>query len=236
MSKGMELLRQANEVREQGDPLRSLQIADGAAIEFQKEGNLTKLAETCAIRLLAYRHLFDSTGDTCFLILGKYAALAGVAIAESSGDKTALAIPYFNLAKIIAQTDGYKEAVKYYEKALDYMIKDPPPSHDRKGVVADFKIHLSICQYRSGDKTALNRLEEAVSELDASGEKEFALYNYLVWKSGAYMEAAKMLAEENPTLAKEYLAKARGIVESDERLSIRRGQWWKIADSLGVGR
>lgn len=228
----MELLTQANVAREEGNPLKSLQLADEATLELQKEGNLPKMAEAQAVRYLGFSHLFGKADKRAYLMLAKNAAVGGVEIAESCGDKTALAIPYFNLAKSYMSLEQYSQAVSAFEKALDNLTNNPPESHNRAGVKADFKIHLAEAQYLAGDKEAINMLVKGVEELDASDEKEVSAYNYHVWKSGAYMSAAKLLKEDNPELAKEYLQKAKEIIDSDPELIVRKTQWEKLAETF----
>lgn len=232
MTHGMELLNQANVVRENGDPLKSLQLADEATVELQKEGNLPKMAEAQAVRYLGYNHLYGKTEDQSYLMLAKNAAVSGVEIAESCGDKTALAIPCFNLAKSYMSLEQYSQAVGAFEKALDNLTNNPPESHNRAGVMADFKIHLAEAQYLAGDKDAINLLTKAVEELDASDEKKISPYNYGVWKSGAFMAAARILKDDNPQKAKEFLELAKNVIDSDPALKVRKTQWEKLAGTF----
>lgn len=232
MTKGMELLTQANKVREDGDPLKSLQLADEATVELQKESNLEKMAEAQAVRFLGYNHLYQKTEDRSYLILARNAAESAVEIAESCGDKTALAIPYFNLAKAHMSLEQYDQAVTAFKKAIDNLTSNPPESHNRAGVMADFKIHLAEAMYLAGDKEAINLLIKGIDELDASDEKKVSAYNYLVWKSGAYMSAAKLLREDDPESAKEYLQLAKDIIDADPALKVRKTQWEKLVDSF----
>lgn len=227
-----EILDRANEEREKGNPLLSLQLCDEASVDFQKEKYVAGVAESQAARFLALRHLFQKTGDKTYLILAKHAALSGAEVADSGGDKTALAVPYYNVAKTYYTLEDYPNALLWFQKAFDSIVNNPPTSHNRAGVVADFKIHVAISEYWNGDKEALKKFEEAVSELDASDEKTVSDYNYHVWKSGAFMEAARMLKKDNIDLAKEYLSKAKEIIDSDSRLSLRKNQWEKIAKEL----
>ena len=230
MTIGMDLLNQANKVREKGDPLKSLQLADEATLELQKEGNLPKMAEAQAVRYLALKHLAGSTGDKVYFYLAKQATASAVEIAETCEDKTGLAIPYVNLAKAYLDLEQYDQAVIFYKKALENQINNPSKDHNRAGVVADFKIHLAEAEYLAGDKTAIDRLIKGISDLDASDEKEVSIYNYHVWKSGAYMSAAKLLKEDKPESAKEYLEKAKEIIDADPALKVRKTQWEKLAE------
>lgn len=232
MTRGMELLTQANEIREKGDFLKALQMDDEATLELQKEGNLGKMAEAQAQRYLCFSLLYGKTDERAYLMLAKNAAVGAVEIAESCGDKTALAIPYFNVAKAYMSLEQYTQAVGAFEKALDNLTNNPPESHNRAGVMADFKIHLAEAQYLAGDKDAINLLVKAVEELDASDEKKISSYNYGVWKSGAFMAAARIMKDDDPGKAKEFLELARNIIDSDPALKLRKEQWEKLAKTF----
>ena len=44
------------------------------------------------------------------------------------------------------------------------------------------------------------------------------------------MSAAKLLKEDNPESAKEYLQKAKEIIDADPALKVRKTQWEKLAE------
>ena len=221
---------QGLQAREKGDFTGSLQQVSAARVAFQEEGNDAKFAETMAGDFLTYRHLFDKTGYKGYLVLAKCAALASVELAELSGDKTALAIPLFNLAKAQETLGQLTEAVETYRKAVTALETNPPASHNRPAVKADFKIHLTTGEYMAGDKTAYARAASATAELEAAEETD---YNKHVWLSGAQMRMAAMLKSNDPVKAREHLAKAKEIIDADEQLTIRRQQWEKLAKEIG---
>lgn len=231
-TRGREIHGREEQARESGDFLDALRLSDEAMLAYQEDGDDAGFAEIHAARFLILRHLFEKTNYKPYLILAKFSAMSSVEIAEHSGDKTALAIPYQNLAKIEEDLEEYKDAIDNYTKSLEHLEKYPPATHNRPGVVADFKIHLHLCELRSGDKSALPKLEEAIEELKNSGEKEVSDYNFNVWLSGAYMKMAEILAKDNPEKAKVALQKSKEIIDSDERLKLRLGQWQKIADKI----
>lgn len=228
-SKGREILGKANVDREEGKILSSMQTADTALIEFQKESNLSGIAESLAVRVLALRRFYSETSDVSFLILAKHVGEAGVELAEKSGDKTSLAIPLFQLAQTYKIIKDYNKAISAYKKAIEHLQNHPPEAHNRPGVLADFKINLSVTEYLSGDKSALEKLNSAIADLEKTDEDS---YNKNVWLSGAHMDIANMLKEDNLELAKEHLAKAKGIIDSDERLKLRKKDWEKLAQSF----
>jgi len=91
------------------------------------------------------------------------------------------------------------------------------------------KAHLAYAKYKSGDKSGLDLMDEAINELLSSDEMK---YNKDVWLSGAHMRAAEMLREDNLRLAKEHLQKAKDIIEANNELSLRKQQWKTLSTSL----
>ncbi len=232
MSKSREILGKANELREAGKYLESLQLADEAIVTAQTENDPGVFSEGLAVRHLGYKLLFQDTNDQNYLILAKHAMYASVEIAEKSGDKTTLAIPYFNLAKVLDEVGQIQESLKYFKKALQELKTNPPESHNRPGVVADFAGYIATEQYKLGDKSALSLIDEAIETLKNSGEDQVSKYNYNVWLSGIHMRTAELLKEDNPELSKKHLSQAKEIIDSDPKLSIRLKQWQKLADKL----
>lgn len=227
---GRKLLKEAAILRESGKTLESLQGDQAARIQFLTDGDLLGAAESLAADSLAYRHLWQSSENANYLVLAKMVTMAGVELAEKSGDKTALAIPYFNLAKVFEDLKDTKAAAENYQKAYELVTTFPPASHDRAGVKADFKVHLVTAQYRAGDKTA--KIDEAIAELEKSGEEKVSKYNYDVWLSGAHMRAAEVLWTDNKIAAQEHLNKAEEIVKANSELTIRKGQLEKLKERL----
>lgn len=232
MPKARDVLGKANQVRENGDYLESLKLADEAIVTAQTESDFGVLSEGLAVRYLAYKLLFQDTNDENYLTLAKHTMYASVEIAEKSGDKTALAVPYFNLAKVLDEVNQVKESLVYFKKALEALKANPPESHNRPGVVADFAGYLATEQYKSGDKSALSLIDAAIETLKNSGEDKISDYNYKVWLSGIHMRAAELLKDDSPDLSKKHLNMAKEIIDSDSKLSIRLKQWEKLADKL----
>ncbi len=224
-----DILTQAEEVREGGDALKSLELADQAMVAFQEAGDVVGLAQVLGSRTISLRHLFQKTGDKNYLILAKHTAMAAVEIARGSGQKEALAIPLYNLAKTQEELGELADAVANYKEAVENITNNPPETHNRPSVVADIKMRLAICEYKNGDKSALQRAEDALSQLEASEEEK---YKKDVWVSGGHMHLAEALKSDNPVKAKEHLQKAKAIIEANPDLKIRSEQLQKVEESL----
>ena len=226
---GRKLHGKAEGAREEGRFLDALEFTDKATIAYQKNRDLLGLAEVQASRQSTFKQLYRQTGDKNYLILEKNAAKAAVEIAEESGVKEALAIPYHNLGKYYEESGNHKKAAKFFRKALENMKNNPPKIHNRLGVIADIKGHLYASEYMAGDKSALEGAEQSLNELENSGEDKISQYNFDVWLSGAYIRIAQMLRKNNHQKAKEHLYKAKDIIDINPNLKLRKEQWEKLA-------
>lgn len=89
---------------------------------------------------------------------------------------------------------------------------------------------IFTAKYRAGDKSSLEESLKATKELEEA--EEISEYNEHVWLSGAYMNLAFILKNEDNQRSQEYLDKAKQIIDSDPRLTIRKDQWEKLAASF----
>lgn len=249
-SEGRKFHGQAEQARERGEFVKALELTDQATVAYLKAGDLLGFGEVHASRSITKRHLADELENEFsqfWLVSAKNDTRTAVETAEKSGNKEALALPYFNLAKIQEVLGEFQDAVKNYQKAVENQTNNSSPFHNRAAVLKDMKIHLETCAYKAGDKFALERAEAALKELEvvpvisdeefvARGKKleynEEVSYNKNVWASGGHMRIAEMLREDNPEKAKEHLQKAKEIIDSDPRLELRRKQWGKLAKSF----
>lgn len=234
----------AAEARERDELGKSLGLVFEALEEYLKDKDYVGASEVLADGSITLRNRAELSGENGFMIVSKHFAMSSVEMAEKSGIKEALAVPLYNMAKVQEALEEFSEAVKSYELALENLESNPPDSHKgRPAILADYKIHLANAQYRNGDKTALERSLEALKELEGvesneektpmGGERGFeGTYNKLVWLSGAHMDIARMLKDDDPKQAKEHLDKAKVIIDSDERLEIRAKQWQKLAEAF----
>ena len=231
-SEGRRIHGQAAQAREEGRHLDALKLHDKAMLAYQKDGDKLGLAEVLADRSIVLRHLFEETEDKSWLFIAKAEMKASVEIAKESGDKTAIAIPLYNLAKIYESLGDYQQAVNTYREAIGSMENNPPASHDRQAVLLDMKIHLNYAEYKSGDRSALERMLENTKKLENSDEAEVSKYNYDVWVSGAHMSLAEMLAEDAPEKAREHLQRAKEIIDANPDLGLRKKQLEKLTQSF----
>jgi len=115
-----------------------------------------------------------------------------------------------------------EEAIKQYEMAIEKY-------HGTNAERGDYYYHLGEAFFENGQKEkgketilkGLKEIEDNASEVDP-----FLVH---VWSSGCHMYLAKSLKEENPQEAKEHFNKAREIINSGEKLVIRKRQIKELA-------
>jgi len=99
--KGREIHAKAEQAREaEQNFIKSIKLVDEAIIAYQKDKDYRGLSEVLQSRSSAFKHLYQKTGDEVYLTLAKHDSLAGIEIAESLKDTSALAMVYRGLGKI----------------------------------------------------------------------------------------------------------------------------------------
>lgn len=218
---GRRLHKLAEEAKEKGNFADALKYTDEAMLAYQKDKDYLGLSEVYASRQSTFKHLYRHFKDPVYLLLEKHAAEAAVEIAEQVGIQEALGIPYHNLAKYYSETGEYAKAVEYFRKAVDCLTRYPS-EHTRPSVIADIEGHQYASEYKSGDRSALERALHALNQLEEADEP--SSYNKNVWLSGAHLRIADMLRKDNPQLSLEHYEAAKKIIEGDERLILRKTQ------------
>ncbi len=229
-NKGRILHGKAAQAREKEEFSKSLTFNDDALFSYDAENDALGFSEGIACRSITLRVYANLKNSKRLLILAKYEMLASVDLARQSGNKKALALPLYNLAEIQEDLREFDEAVKNYKEAIQNMEDNPPDSHNRPSVLADMKIHLETCEYKAGDKSALERATQALKELEQT--KEPSKYNKDVWVSGGYMRIADAIKNDNPDRAKECLQEAKMIIDYNPDLILRKKQWNKLSASF----
>lgn len=232
----------ANDLREGRDYQRALRAGSMAVDIFEALGNGVKAAEAASTRALAFRNWANEQNDSeqrNFLLSQALAeAQDAVRIGEESKNPEALAIPFFNLAKVYEDMGNLEAAVVMYEKAVTNPLPDEFPDElTRQGVVADMHSHFATALYKlTGDETVFDAAEYQLADLEKMPDS----YEKFVWISGVYFRLAKALVEEDRDRAELYLQRAQEVVSQHinipgyENLETRRLQMEKFAQDEGI--
>lgn len=226
-TKGRILHAEAAKAREEERFTESLTFNDDALFAYDADNDALGFSEGIACRsitLRVYANLHDSKR---ILTLAKYEMMASVDLARQSGISEALPLPLYNLAQLREDLGEYDAAVKDYREAIEGMEKSPPETHNRPAVLANMRVHMTVCEYKAGDKSALERAKQALQELEELEEPN--KYNKDVWISGGYMRLADVIRAENRDEARNYLNKAKEIIDSNPDLILRKKQWEKLS-------
>ena len=217
--------RMSEELRENDKHLDALKSIEEAIIGYQQEQNYQGFAKAIQSRVLIYKHLFLLTKDKAYAVLAKHDAEASLEITQEHGLQDSLSSCYFRLGEVNNLFGDYKQATVHFQKAIDTYIG----TNTEKG---DYRYHLGEAMYRSGEKDkGKEAMLEGLKEIqDNSDEVDPFLIH--VWESGCYMKLAEVLKVDEPEKAKEYLANARKIIDSDDKLVIRRRQFEALAGSI----
>lgn len=221
---------EAAKAREEERFTESLTYNDEALFAYNEESDALGFSEGIACRsitLRVYANLYDSQR---ILTLAKYEMMASVDLARQSGIAEALPLPLYNLAQLREDLGEYDNAVRDYREAVEAIEKNPPEIHNRPSIVANMKVHLTTCEYKAGDKTAIERAKRALQDLEKADESN--KYNKDVWVSGGYMRIADAIKHDNVEEAKSYLAKAKDIIKANPELTLRKKQWEKLSSAI----
>lgn len=229
-SRGREIHAKSLRLREDKKFLESLQLDYEALREYALEKDSLSFAEILSMHAKTLIHEYKNTKFRAYLIMAKHLAMAAVDIANESGDISQTVLPNFTLGEVASEEGDLVTAEVAYERAVKRLETHPPERHNRKSVLANFKIHLTTTQYKKGDKSALDKAELALKDLEKS--KDANPYEYAVWLSGAHMRIAEMLKEDDPKKAKEHLNMAKEIIDKNPDLVIRRDQWNELAKTF----
>jgi tetratricopeptide (TPR) repeat protein len=212
-----ELQKQADVLREEGQSLKAIDVYNQAIVRYQEDKDYANMIGALTGRLLSWKHLFYKTEDKIYAIFVKKEAEAMLEIAKEHQllDRIYL-IHFLNGTSAILLKD-YPVAEKEFGQAVELY----PNDNAEKG---DWIAHLGEAIYRNGRKEEGKKLilqgvqiiEEKSSQIDS--------FIFNVWVSGAYLRLAKLLKPDNLEESQIFLSKAKKIIDSDDRLVIRKQQ------------
>lgn len=221
---------QAVAAMEAEDFAQALELSIRALVLYQAEGNNAKFAEVVALQFLLYNHLQRSTGDKKFQILAGHSAEASLDLARASGDKTAIAIPAYNLFKHLEGVGKWKEAREKLNLAIKSQTDSPHSTQLSSAILADMKVRLALLPEDDGslNPDIVANFEAAIKGLEDAPHPDSHAKN--AWVAGNYIRAADLLADDDK--AREYLAKAKAVIDSDPTLSILKKRWEELNASF----
>lgn len=205
------LHHQAEDLREDDKLLDALKLYEEVLMGYGLENNHSGIADALGGRCLTYKHLFLNTNNSSFLTLATHDASASMDIASKNNLSDLLYRCYFRLGEMANLAKKYDDSINYYEQSLKHFSQ----ADSEKG---DIIQHLGEAQIQNGQKElgiknlllGLKTIRQYASVTDS-----FLVH---VWESGCLLKLAYF------TKDMKYLAEAEKIINSDDRLVIRKRQ------------
>lgn len=220
-----DLHRKSEEARENDQLQESLDLIEDAIVEYEDEENFEGVARAMQSKVLSFKHLFLLNGDLKYREFAKEAADESLRIATRHNLENVLSSCYFRLGEVANLFEDYDSAVKNFQKSLDLY-------NGTQAEKGDYTYHLGEALYHAGDK--LKGKETVLKGLSEIRDNRHEVDEFLanVWESGALMKLALLLKNDEPENAKKYLDEAENIINSDNRLVIRKRQLEQAKNTL----
>lgn len=211
------LQKQADGLREKNKSLEAIDLYNEAIVQYQEDQDYVPMLEALTGRLLSWKHLYYKTNDKIYAIFVKKEAEAMLEIVKLHCLQDKLYLIHFLNASSAILLNDYLSAEKEFREAVELY----PYNNAEKG---NWIARLGDAMYRNGKKKegqqtllqGVQRIQEKAAETDSF------LVN--VWISGAYLRLAKLLQFDHVEESHFYLNQSKKIIDSDERLVIRKQQ------------
>ena len=210
------LVQKGTRLREKARHQQALEVLDEALRLSLAARDYRGAADALGARALAWKHLFQLTGDRAYLEFYKADAMTRLSVVKTK-KVPALHSAHFRAADHALLTADYKTAATHFRLAL----KNYCGSWAEKG---DYRYHYGEALYRLGGRqTGLRELKDGLRDIQKyRAEVNSFLAN--IWESGANMVLAELLWKTHGAQAKKYLAEAAKIIAGDKRLIMRKKQ------------
>ncbi len=214
--------RKSEEARENDQHLEALKFLEEAFVGYEKEKNYVGFIRALHSRVLAYKHLSLLSNDLSFAVLAEKDGEAALEIAKGNSLNELFSACYFKIGEIAMLFKDYQKASENYQKSVENYVG----SKAEKG---DFTYHWGEAVWKkSGNARGKELMLEGLSIIQAN-RSEVDQFLIHVWESGAYMRLAECLLQENPEESRRYFEKGKQIIDSDEKLVIRKKQYQELA-------
>lgn len=214
---GLEVQQEADKVREEGRSLIAIDLYNQAIVLYQKEKDFSNMLGALTGRLLSWKHLFYATEDKIYALFVKKEAELMLDVAQEYNLLARLYLIHFLNGTSALLLNDYNSAEKEFSKAVELY----PTEHAEKG---DWIAHLGDAMYRNGKKEEGQKTILRGVEIIKDRASQIDSFLFNVWVSGAYLRLAKLLKTDNPEESQCFLARSKAIIDSDDRLVIRKQQ------------
>jgi len=214
---GLEIQKEADIVREEGKSLMAIDLYNQAIVRYQEDKDYTSMIGALTGRLLSWKHLFYKTQDRIYAIFVKKEAEAMLEILKEHHLLDRLYLVHFLNGTSSILLKDYTSAENEFRQAVELYPKENAEKGDWIG-------HLGDAMYRNGKKEDGKKTMLQGIEIIKQRSDQIDSFLFNVWVSGANLRLAKLLKVDNPSESNQYLEKAKEIIDSDDRLVIRKQQ------------
>ncbi len=207
----------ADSLREAGKSLEAINLYNQEIVSAIEQGNDEDLITSMTGRLLAWKHLFYKTKEPVYAIFLKHQAAALEEIIDKKEILGRAHLVHF-IKATAAQNLGELEVA---EREYGLSVELYPSDAAEKG---DWIAHWGFIIALQGNiEEGASKILMGISWIDERSDQIDSFIRN-VWVSGAYLRLAQIYKEAEPIKSAHYLAQAKAIIDSDERLVIRKTQ------------
>ncbi|PJD93713.1 MAG: hypothetical protein CK425_12550 [Parachlamydia sp.] len=212
-----ELQKQADVMREKGESLKAIDLYNQAIVRYQEGKETVNMIGALTGRLLSWKHLFYKTEDKIYAIFVRKEAEAMLEIAKEHQLFDKFHLIHFLYGTSAMLLKDYPTAEEEFGQAVKFY----PYNNAEKG---DWIGHLGEATYKNDKKEEGKKLILQGVQIIEENSSQLDSFLFNVWVSGAYLRLAKLLELDNIEESHFYLNQAKQIIDSDERLVIRKQQ------------
>lgn len=211
--------QQAEDLREQEKFTEALDVYAKVIKNYYAELNYSGVVEALGGQSLTYKHLYLVDPQEKYLQLCHGSAQSSLQIAKQYHVDDLLFRCYFNLGEVNMLTKDYRSAVDNYQHSFGLL---PDNSIERCRALS----HLAEAQFFNGNK--LNVTKNLIKSLNILHKCKNQVDDYIanVWETGILMKLAAITKDQK------YITASEKIINSDDRLVIRKRQLEELKSKL----
>jgi len=211
--------QQAEDLREQEKFTEALDVYTKVIKNYYTELNYSGVVDALGGQSLTYKHLYLVDPQEKYLQLCRGSAQSSLEIAKQHHQDDLLFRCYFNLGEVDMLAKDYQSAVDNYQHSFDLI---PNNSVEKCRALS----HLAEAQYYNGEKLNVNK--NLIKSLDILHRYRSQVDDYTanVWETGILMKLAAITNDQK------YITASEKIIDSDDRLIIRKRQLEELKRKL----
>lgn len=235
MESFQQLTEQGEIAREQGNLDQTLAFFDRALFAAITDKDYSGAVAVLTQRLITFKHAYEKSGDAVYMELFYGDVLTALRLCEFSKMEGQLkAVTYSRSGDYFLFKQDFPEAARHYELALAELNK---ASDVAEGTKAEYLGHYGEALVKSGDRSGLEKLDEALRMVRSSNHG-LRPFHQIVVESGILLRQADAYAFiRQPDKARESLAAAKKLAHElaeKHNMKMRQIQAQNLLEKLGI--